>query len=437
MIRHSRSAPNVSFVDAIGASVSLGLVRDIAVRDLRARTRLIELSTEDGWLSRMIAATRGATSPVLVLFVAHHLGRAAHRFPPLLWRRPRVLFLGWEIEQLTTSLKAELNGADVILGISQFNSDVFRRYFPDTPVVAVPICPALPDPMPSSRDSFGLADDPFVVVSVFDPISGMDRKNPLGVIDAFTRAFPGRTDVRLVFKTHGGFHRSPNEAERQRGEEFLQSCARDSRIILIDEYWPYQRILALIASSDAFISLARAEGLGLPVLEAMSMGVPTICTAYSGFLDFVTKTSALLVPYDLVDITDSASDYYHPSEYDEQPRWAQPDLDAAAAYLRRLANDPELREMVGTQGRERAREFAAECVARKWVDEVMEALESPQVNAHHADRQRAFLRAIVPSAKQWREHEQEVRRARFMLRVRTVIGRIKRQLTSRSGALPE
>ncbi len=265
---------------------------------------------------------------------------------------------------------------------------------------------------------------------VFDPASGFDRKNPADVHRAFQMAFPARDDVRLVFKVHGKLAGSGEAtgvvAEARRAAEFLDLVASDSRVVLINEDMSYADVMALVASCDAFVSLARAEGIGLPVLEAMSLGVPTVCTAYSGHLDFVTEDSALLVPVTLVDIPVDASYHYQRERYDEAPQWAAPDLTVAADHLRTLADDLQARRSWGERARHQAAAYREHCAAGTWVAELESALASADVRANHACRNAAFRAHTQPLAAEWDRHERRVLRARATLALRTRVGKLKR-----------
>ena len=373
--------------------------------------------------------------PALTLHLAHYLGRSTLAHPELLDPRLRAMLVGWEIEQLTHVLLEELAGADVLLGISDFNSEVFRRHFPDTPVLTAPVCPPLPERVVGDRARWGIPDEAVTFLNVFQPASGFDRKNPIDAYEAFARAFSGRDDVRLVFKVHGGFEPNPDEAglvgEEARASEFLTLCARDERVILVDEFLSYPDVLCLVSSCDVYVSLARAEGLGMPVLEAMAMGVPTVCMAYSGHLDFVTEETNCLVAFDVVDIPDSASHFYHPDNYPEPPQWAQPRLEDAARMLEDLADHPERRTSLAERGRVAALDYQQRCRRSDWVERLEGLLSSADVLSRHAAHETAFQRVVSRDRAVWIEHERRVRRARRVLAVRKRLGRVKRVVWSR------
>ena len=52
-----------------------------------------------------------------------------------------------------------------------------------------------------------------------------------------------------------------------------------------------------MAECLAYVSLHRSEGYGNTLAEAMVRGRPVVATAYSGNLDFMDESTALLVPW--------------------------------------------------------------------------------------------------------------------------------------------
>lgn len=432
------SAPNrptLDVVNAVGSSVSLRLVADATFAPLARKFDVDLIATPSiGEHERLFfRAQRAAGKPPrqsLTFHLAHELAYAAYACPGLLKDQLRVLYTGWELEQLTDELVLELAGADVLLTFSEFTARTFRRYFPSTPVITVPVCPPLYFEARDDRRRFSLPPDAVIFLCVFDPISGMDRKNPLDVLDAFQQAFPDRDDVLLVFKVRNLDAVVPQGDsagdEARRICEFRTRTSADPRVHVIDEHLNYNDILCLMASCDVFITLARAEGLGLPALEAMALGLPTICTNYSGFLDFATPESACLVPAPLVDIPTTASHYYRPDAYSESPRWSQPDVSAAADCMRRLADDPGLRTALGERAQARARQYRARAARASWVDDLAEALASPDLHLRHDEVHKHFVTYVSPRAAAWASHFGRLHRARFALRMRTRLGRAKR-----------
>jgi glycosyltransferase involved in cell wall biosynthesis len=151
----------------------------------------------------------------------------------------------------------------------------------------------------------------------------------------------------LVLKLSSG-SQFPDAAERLR-----QQAQADPRIQVLDGHLPLEELDGLYTEADALLSLHRAEGFGLTLAEAMAGGLPVVATGYSGNLDFMPPGSAELVPYRRVPIARTEGDYR------EGWPWAEPDLDAAASALRRLALDGDHHQRLAVAGRTAAQELLA------------------------------------------------------------------------------
>ena len=97
-----------------------------------------------------------------------------------------------------------------------------------------------------------------------------------------------------------------------------------------------REIEELHAGGDCFVSLCRGEGWGLGAFDAAAHGNPVVITGFGGQLDYLAG-SPYLVDFELVPVVDPMG---FPS-YAPDQRWAEPDLDHAAALLRAVAGGPE------------------------------------------------------------------------------------------------
>ena len=114
-----------------------------------------------------------------------------------------------------------------------------------------------------------------------DFLSASERKNPVGALEAYRRAFGSSTEEAYLVIKLSNSRQSP--AIRDMLEQKIRG---DSRIILIDAYLERPYLNALINHCDCLLSLHRAEGFGLPIAEAMYMGKPAIATGWSANMDF-------------------------------------------------------------------------------------------------------------------------------------------------------
>jgi glycosyltransferase involved in cell wall biosynthesis len=199
--------------------------------------------------------------------------------------------------------------------------------------VRVPVQPPTVDA--SSRAHLGLPNDKFLFLFSFDYLSVFERKNPLAVVEAFTRAFAHGEGAGLVLKCINQ-DRDPDAHARLRA-----AAAAHPDIHLIDRYLSPLDNSSLTARCDSYVSLHRAEGFGLGPAEAMWLGKPVIATGYSGNLDFMTGENSLLVDYRMIPIGPGADPYPPDAE------WADPDPQHAATLMRGLFDDRERARALG------------------------------------------------------------------------------------------
>ena len=101
-----------------------------------------------------------------------------------------------------------------------------------------------------------------MVLTTFDSLSYVSRKNPLGAVRAFGEAFSGDDKARLIVKTHNASAIADEFGRRVWGE-VLRRAAADPRIVIIDETLSYADVMALKAGSNCYLSLHRSEGFRL------------------------------------------------------------------------------------------------------------------------------------------------------------------------------
>jgi glycosyltransferase involved in cell wall biosynthesis len=249
----------------------------------------------------------------------------------------------WELEHIPQPMIEAMSLVDEIWAGSQFVAQNFAAVT-DKPVRYVPLAVPAPRPSTKGRAAFPRLtgfDGRILFLVVFDYFSIMERKNPIGAIEAFCTAFePDEGPVLIVKSMHGA------ERALQR-DRVRASAARRTDIVLWDEYLSRPDQMALMGAADCLVSLHRSEGLGLHLAEAMWVGTPTIATRYSGNLDFQDDDCALLVNAAHTPIR------HGEGIYPETASWAEPDLEQAAGFMRRIAADDQLRSSLSIAGRKR------------------------------------------------------------------------------------
>lgn len=243
----------------------------------------------------------------------------------------------WEVEDFPARQLGGFEHVDEVWVATEFIRTAIE---PHSPVPVCTVTPPLPQrgPAPAfSRSELGLPIDGFVFLFSFDFLSTAERKNPVGLIDAFTAAFAPGEGPALVIKSINA-NRRPAEAERLR-----LRAADEPDVVLMEDYLGAAERDALMALCDCYVSLHRSEGLGLTMAEAMAWGKPVIATGYSGNLQFMTADNSFLVPWQPTAIPSDAE------PYPAGGRWADPDLDAAARLMRLVVDEPGIAADRGTR----------------------------------------------------------------------------------------
>lgn len=213
------------------------------------------------------------------------------------------------------------------------------------------------------------------LMAVYGLDSARVRVVPAGVGDAFLRAHPRRTAARagkrpLQILAVGAIQPRKNlsrlvQALRQvaatrpvllrivgpegHGAFRIRASLHDAAVTVETlGYLTEEALVQAYIEADVFVYPSIYEGFGIPILEAMACGTPVV-TSTGGALPEVAGDAALLVdPYD---------------------------VDALAAAIMRLADDPLLRDDLIKRGRERAHLFSWSAAVERLVAAYAYALD--------------------------------------------------------------
>ena len=262
---------------------------------------------------------------VLLMAVnADHLNEAHRRLGKKFFRKRYVIGQWfWELEEAPPWFGPAFAHVDELWAPTRFIETMLRKHAPSgVQVKYVPLPVVTPQVDATlTRSRFGL-DDRYMFLFSFDFMSVMKRKNPLGLIEAFTKAFTEGEGPMLVIKAINGDKRL---VERNMLRDAVR---RRSDIVLIDEYFTKVETSTLTSLADCYASLHRSEGLGLTMSEAMTLGRPVIATGYSGNLDFLSDVNSFIVPGVRTKVGDGAEGY------SREAMWMEPNVTEAANCMR-------------------------------------------------------------------------------------------------------
>ena len=130
--------------------------------------------------------------------------------------------------------------------------------------------PPTPEERAKIRESYGFTSEDKVVLTVAD---NQERKN-----------LPASFDI--ISRVDGVIYLLVTRTELYAGwnlPELADHYGIRDRMVPFERGISFARLWGLFAAADAFLITSKAEGLGMPVLEAMSMGVPVVAPMHTAF----------------------------------------------------------------------------------------------------------------------------------------------------------
>lgn len=208
--------------------------------------------------------------------------------------------------------------------------------------------------------------------------SAFPRKGVDVLLKGYYAGFTGADDVCLILKTFPNPHNNVGEILNKLNEQY----ENPPEVEWINEDLPQEKVFGLYKCADCYVQVARGEGFGLPVAEAMLARVPVIVSPNSGMADFCTEETALLVDFVLQPAKT------HLSERDQKnvSMWAEPILESLVQQFRYFIsefNEAERAAMVERAYQLISTEFTWERVADRWIrfiDEVEKMQYRPRVD---------------------------------------------------------
>ena len=264
----------------------------------------------------------------------------------------------FEVDKFSDCEKCHLRSVDKLIVASQWAADLLSREFPDLRPYVVS--------MGVDRHVFAPPDWPptnptnttrFIIVGKVELRKGYDV-----LIQVFNKAFNKEDRVELIVSWNNPFLRP---GDLQRWTSLYKDSPLGDKISWVS-YLPTDVALAnLMRSCDCMVNLTRAEGFGLPLLQALSCGLHVITTKYSAHAEFCTPSNSSLVSID------GLEDAYDGIFFFGQGRWARlgdRQIEQAVSFMRhihRLKQEGQLQ--MNAEGIEMAKQLTWEKIAKRLI----------------------------------------------------------------------
>lgn len=271
----------------------------------------------------------------------------------------------WETTEFPSKFVKSFERYDEIWTASEFCRDALSRKSPKA-IIKIPHSVKVNLDPSITRSELGLPADAFIFLTMADFLSVPERKNPIGAIDSFIKAFgPEPDDVHLVVKI------SNSHCNRDIKKKIAERVENNSSITLIDGYMDRLSLNSLMDNADCYVSLHRSEGFGLPIAEAMSIGKPVIATGWSGNMEFMNDNNSFPIKYELTEIP------LKNGPYKDAGCWAEPDSDHAAELMLKVSQNLGTAKEIGFVAKQTmAAQYSPEAIGRRMRDRLTWIKES-------------------------------------------------------------
>lgn len=222
-------------------------------------------------------------------------------------RFPETMDAG-NLRRILKGIDYSINRSDLLITVSQFSKRemVELLHVPEKQIEVVPNAASLSNGMASTesiRKKFCLGESPYLLyVGTIEP-----RKNLIRLIQAFDLL---KKELPLTHKLvlAGGLGWNT--------EEILKTAkqAKASKDIHFTGYITSAEKNSFYHNAELFVFPSIYEGFGIPVLEAMTLGVPVVCSSAASLPEVAGNCAEFVDPFDILSIAQGINTILNNSE---------------------------------------------------------------------------------------------------------------------------
>lgn len=140
------------------------------------------------------------------------------------------------------------------------------------------------------RQGLGIEDNTFVVLTVADNQERKNLSRSLEIVAEFAK----ERGVTYMIVTR------PKSAVGWKMDDYAMELGVYDRLMLWERGIPFKSLWSLFAAADCFLLTSKAEGLAMPVLEAMACRLPVIGTNCTAIAEHLAGGRGLLIEPDYI-----------------------------------------------------------------------------------------------------------------------------------------
>jgi len=221
----------------------------------------------------------------------------------------RIAFWVWELSEFQEQWLIHIKYLDEIWVPSEFVKNSLKKMI-HLPIRVIPYSIDVSSFSDTSfREEFFIKKNNFVFGYIFDASSYVERKNPIALINAFSKLVSIDRNIHLILKISHIEHFYLYLEENKVNIENIEN------IHLLSTNLTHKEILGFLMEIDCYVSPHRSEGFGLTIAEALSLGKIVIATNYSGPVDFLNAHTGFPVNFVLKKISTTLGPYLEGNEW--------------------------------------------------------------------------------------------------------------------------
>lgn len=160
---------------------------------------------------------------------------------------------------------------------------------------------AIKDEKEKIRESLGIGKDEFVILTVADNQERKNLSKAFEIVSKFKKKV--KTPIRYILVTR----------EYSKVGWHLRDLAVDfeinTNLMILERGMSFQQLWGIYIMSDVFLLASKAEGLCMPVLEAMSCEIPVVATNTGALTELLSDDRGFSVDYDYVSLDPWGNSY--------------------------------------------------------------------------------------------------------------------------------
>lgn len=254
----------------------------------------------------------------------------------------RIARTTFEAMPLAMSFRSAARAFDEVWCFSHYDAEILANSgISGGSIISMPPGIALPDPKQVQIRRNGVKRGLFRFLSVFhfEP-----RKNPEALVRAFCNVVEEVPQCELVLKVNGvTVEEFAGWLTALLGYAKADDISR--QIHLLAGNVSRETLQGLYLESDVYVLPSRGEGYGLPFLEALAHGLPTICPDVGGHREFCSVSNSLLVKTTLVPASTTPGVGVFRESF-----WREVDLDDLVSKMLEAVNKPEILAKLSEKG---------------------------------------------------------------------------------------